>query len=82
LVLSTIHTNSATATVQRLINMGVETFLLSSSMRMVISQRLVRKICQNCKREKVLSDALLKRVREFLYPIMDKAEVDSLVFYE
>ena len=82
LVLSTIHTNSATATVQRLINMGVETFLLSSSMRMVISQRLVRKICQNCKKEKVLWEALLKRVREFLYPIMDKAEVDGLVFYE
>ncbi|MFA5917119.1 MAG: GspE/PulE family protein [Candidatus Gracilibacteria bacterium] len=82
LVLSTIHTNSATATVQRLINMGVETFLLSSSMRMVISQRLVRKICQNCKKEKVLSEALLKRVREFLYPIMDKKEVEGLVFYE
>jgi type II secretory ATPase GspE/PulE/Tfp pilus assembly ATPase PilB-like protein len=51
-------------------------------MRMVISQRLVRKICQNCKKEKVLSEALLKRVREFLYPIMDKKEVEGLVFYE
>ncbi len=82
LVLSTIHTNSATATIQRLINMGVETFLLSSSIRMVISQRLLKKICQNCKKEKNLSEPLLKKVRDFLYPIMDKSEVDSLVFYE
>jgi type II secretory ATPase GspE/PulE/Tfp pilus assembly ATPase PilB-like protein len=40
LVLSTIHTNSAAGTVQRLINMGVEPFLLASAMKMVISQRL------------------------------------------
>ncbi len=82
LVLSTIHTNSATATVQRLINMGVETFLLSSAMRMVISQRLVKKICTHCKKEKVVPEHILKIVKEQLYPIMDKSEVDSLVFYE
>lgn len=82
LVLSTIHTNSATATVQRLINMGVETFLLASAMRMVISQRLIKKVCQYCKKEKVLQDHILKKVREYLYPIMDKTEVDGLKFYE
>lgn len=82
LVLSTIHTNSATATVQRLINMGVETFLLASAMRMVISQRLIKKVCQYCKKEKVLQDHILKKVREYFYPIMDKTEVDGLKFYE
>ncbi len=82
LVLSTIHTNSACATVQRLINMGVETFLLASSMRMVISQRLLKKMCQNCKKEKVIPEPILLKAREFLYPIMDKKEVDNLVFYE
>ncbi|NDK08675.1 hypothetical protein EOM39_05555 [Candidatus Gracilibacteria bacterium] len=82
LVLSTIHTNSATATVQRLINMGVETFLLASAMRMVISQRLLKKMCQNCKKPKDVNPEVLKKVRDFLYPIMDKAEVDNLVFYE
>lgn len=82
LVLSTIHTNSATATVQRLINMGVETFLLASAMRMVISQRLIKKVCQYCKKEKVLQDHILKKVREYLYLIMDKTEVDGLKFYE
>ncbi|NCO31301.1 Flp pilus assembly complex ATPase component [bacterium] len=40
MVLSTIHTNSAPGTVQRLINMGVEPFLLASAMKMIISQRL------------------------------------------
>lgn len=82
LVLSTIHTNSATATVQRLINMGVETFLLSSAMKMVVSQRLVKKICPHCKTEKKLTDPILKIVRDSLYEIMDKSEVDGLVFYE
>ncbi len=82
LVLSTIHTNSACATVQRLINMGVETFLLSSAMRMVISQRLLKKVCQNCKQEKSLPEHSIKKVREFLYPIMDKEEADNLTFFE
>jgi type II secretory ATPase GspE/PulE/Tfp pilus assembly ATPase PilB-like protein len=51
LVLSTIHTNSAAGTVQRLINMGVEPFLLASAMKMVISQRLAKRMCQHCKEE-------------------------------
>ncbi|MDD3303109.1 MAG: GspE/PulE family protein [Candidatus Gracilibacteria bacterium] len=82
LVLSTIHTNTATATVQRLINMGVEPFLLSSAMRMVISQRLIKRVCQNCKKPKDVAPHVLKTVREYLYPIMDKQEVDNLIFYE
>lgn len=51
LVLSTIHTNDAPTTVDRLIDMGVENFLISSSLIGVISQRLVRKICPYCKEE-------------------------------
>ncbi|MCP4524186.1 MAG: type II/IV secretion system protein, partial [Candidatus Gracilibacteria bacterium] len=53
LVLSTIHTNSATGTVQRLINMGVEPFLLASAIKMVISQRLGKRICSDCKEEHI-----------------------------
>lgn len=49
LVLSTIHTNSAPATITRLIDMGIEPFLVASSLIMVISQRLVRKLCPLCK---------------------------------
>ena len=49
LVLSTLHTNDCSATVDRLINMGVETFLLTSSINIILAQRLVRKICDQCK---------------------------------
>jgi general secretion pathway protein E len=48
LVLSTLHTNDAPTAVSRLIEMGVEPFLLSSSLLMVVGQRLVRKVCPNC----------------------------------
>ena len=49
LVLSTLHTTTATGSIVRLVNMGVEPFLLTSSLILVGAQRLVRKICQNCK---------------------------------
>jgi type IV pilus assembly protein PilB len=49
LVLSTLHTNDAPSTVDRLINMGVEPFLLTSSINLIAAQRLVRKICEGCK---------------------------------
>jgi type IV pilus assembly protein PilB len=49
LVLSTVHTNSASATVTRLLNMGVAPFLLASTLELIISQRLVRSICTKCK---------------------------------
>ena len=48
LVLSTVHTNDAPSTISRLLNMGIEPFLLTASLNTVISQRLVRKICPNC----------------------------------
>ena len=49
LVLSTVHTNSAVAAITRLRDMGVEPFLLSSTMRAVMAQRLVRRLCDHCK---------------------------------
>jgi type IV pilus assembly protein PilB len=49
LVLSTLHTNDAPSTIDRLINMGVEPFLLTSSINLIAAQRLVRKICEQCK---------------------------------
>ncbi len=51
LVLSTIHTNDAPSTINRLLNMGVEPFLVSSSVILILAQRLVRKTCQNCKKQ-------------------------------
>ncbi len=49
LVLSTLHTNNAATAIPRLIDMGVEPFLVASTVNVVIAQRLVRKICDNCK---------------------------------
>jgi type IV pilus assembly protein PilB len=50
LVLSTLHTNDAPSTINRLLNMGVEPFLVSSSVICIMAQRLVRKTCQKCKK--------------------------------
>jgi len=51
LVLSTLHTNDAPATISRLLNMGVEPFLITASVNLVLAQRLARKICSDCKAE-------------------------------
>jgi type IV pilus assembly protein PilB len=49
LVLSTLHTNDAPSTISRLMNMGIEPFLVATSVNLICAQRLVRRICQNCK---------------------------------
>jgi len=49
LVLSTLHTNDAPSTINRLLNMGIEPFLVASSVNLIVAQRLARKICQECK---------------------------------
>jgi type IV pilus assembly protein PilB len=65
LVLSTLHTNDAPSTVTRMLNMGIEPFLVSSSLNLILAQRLARRVCENCKEElqipqKALSDAGMK----------------------
>ncbi|OGP51067.1 MAG: type IV-A pilus assembly ATPase PilB [Deltaproteobacteria bacterium RBG_13_43_22] len=60
LVLSTLHTNDASNTVTRLLDMGVEPFLVASSVNLVVAQRLVRKLCPNCKKKVETSTDLLK----------------------
>jgi len=56
MVLSTLHTNDAISTPMRLMDMGADPYLVASSLRAVIGQRLIRKICQNCKVKYSLSD--------------------------
>ncbi len=56
LVLSTLHTNSAVAALTRLMDMGIEPFLISSSISGIVGQRLVRKICQDCKETEIPND--------------------------
>ena len=58
LVLSTLHTNSAAAAISRLLDMGVQDYLIASTLKLVMAQRLVRKICPQCKTEETPSEAL------------------------
>jgi type IV pilus assembly protein PilB len=66
LVFSTLHTNDAPSSLTRLVDMGVEPFLISSSVNAIIAQRLVRKICKDCKRSYVPSKEILDRLGEQL----------------
>jgi len=62
LVLSTLHTNDAPSTISRLLNMGIEPFLVAASLILVATQRLVRVLCPSCKEEEKVSVAALMEV--------------------
>jgi general secretion pathway protein E len=76
LVLSTIHTNSAAATVTRLIDMGTEPYLIASSVSVVIAQRLVRKLCDVCKRSYHPPIEMLRQVG------VSEAQAKGITFYD
>jgi type IV pilus assembly protein PilB len=69
LVLSTLHTNSAMGTIPRLMDMGVESFLLASSLQVVAAQRLVRRICPDCKEPMTITPAVENMIRKELKSI-------------
>jgi type II secretory ATPase GspE/PulE/Tfp pilus assembly ATPase PilB-like protein len=58
LLLSTLHTNDAATTLPRLLDMGIEEYLVASTVNIAIGQRLVRKICQNCREKQELTEAM------------------------
>ncbi|HSH56070.1 MAG TPA: GspE/PulE family protein [Candidatus Limnocylindrales bacterium] len=64
LVFSTLHTNNAATCLPRLLDMGIEPFLIASTVRVVIGQRLVRRLCVDCRESYVPDEALLKRMTE------------------
>src|SRR5574341_91497 len=76
LVLSTLHTNDAPSTINRLLNMGVEPFLVSSAVILILAQRLVRKTCQNCKKPEKLP------VKTFIDAGFDPEEAKTIVSYK
>lgn len=76
LVLSTLHTNSAPATITRLLDMGVEPYLIASSVILAMAQRLVRRLCDNCKRAYKPSADLLKSIG------LTEKDAKSITFYE
>lgn len=72
LVFSTLHTNNAIGAIPRLIDMGVEPFLLSSSIRAVAAQRLVRRICNNCKEEVMVSEKSMEKLKQEIAGISEE----------
>lgn len=75
LVLSTFHTNDAASAISRLLYMGIERYLLASALNLVIAQRLVRKICDQCKKPVKLREDVIKRLR------IDNKQAASAVYY-
>ena len=63
LVLSTFHTNDAPSAISRLMYMGLETYLLASSLNLILAQRLVRRVCEKCRQPTTLSDELINRLK-------------------
>jgi type II secretory ATPase GspE/PulE/Tfp pilus assembly ATPase PilB-like protein len=70
LLLSTLHTNDAATTLPRLLDMGIEEYLVASTVSIAIGQRLVRKICENCKEETELPENLKESIKEMPYGYM------------
>jgi type IV pilus assembly protein PilB len=68
LVLSTLHTNSAASAIPRLINMGIEPYLISSTLNAVVAQRLVRRICPNCAQPSAEAERLVERYKIKVLP--------------
>lgn len=75
LVLSTLHTNDAVGAITRLVDMGIEPFLLASSLQAVAAQRLVRRICEHCKIEMPLTETQYKIVAEYFADIVESEVV-------
>lgn len=86
LVLSTIHTNSAAGTIPRFLAMGVKPFLLAPALNCVMAQRLVRRICSNCKQEDKLSSDQLEKVKKVLSTLSPRSgyqvDLNNLKFYK
>jgi type IV pilus assembly protein PilB len=75
LVLSTFHTNDAPSAISRFVYMGIEPYLLASTLNLVVAQRLVRKICEKCKEPVELSEEVLKRLK------INPEQAKDAVFY-
>ncbi|MCX6783491.1 MAG: GspE/PulE family protein [candidate division WWE3 bacterium] len=78
LVLSTLHTNSASGAIPRLLDMGVENFLLASTINVVVAQRLVRNLCQYCKASEAALPDVATEIKNSLGPLY-KGEANSQV---
>ncbi len=80
LVLSTLHTNSALGAISRLLDIGIEMFLLNSSINAVMAQRLVRKLCPSCKKESELSNEMREGLK--VDELLKRYPVDKITTFE
>lgn len=84
LVISTIHTNSAAGAVPRFLAMNVKPFLLAPALNAIIGQRLVRRVCENCKEEVTLEEKVMTKVKETLNKIPeghpDRPDMENMKF--
>ncbi len=76
LVLSTLHTNDAPSAIGRLIDMGIQPFLVASSVNLILAQRLVRRVCASCKKPIELTDEILSELQ------MTREDAQGGTFYE
>jgi type IV pilus assembly protein PilB len=76
LVFSTLHTNDAAGCIPRLLNMGIKPFVAAPALSAVLAQRLVRKLCQNCKKPAALSPTVMEKIRYLLKQIPSSAKVE------
>ncbi|MBD3238520.1 MAG: hypothetical protein GF332_02685 [Candidatus Moranbacteria bacterium] len=76
LVFSTVHANSSTGAIPRLVDLGVRPSLISSSINSVIAQRLVRRLCPHCKEEYIPAPETLETISRFLAIISPKAKIE------
>jgi type IV pilus assembly protein PilB len=77
LVLSTIHTNDAVGCIPRLIDMGIDPFLLTATMRLLAAQRLVAKLCQDCKKEQPLPEGVRAQIEQELKHVPDAYKTED-----
>ena len=75
LVLSTLHTNDSPGAVLRLVNMNLEPFIIASSLRLIVAQRLIRRLCKSCKKPMTSLDAVSPGIKQML-SISDVAQAD------
>ena len=81
-MLSTLHTKSASDTLDRIINMGLKPYILASSLDTIIAQRLVRKICPHCKQEVEKTAEESKLIKEMMKEIgMKSMKTENIKIY-
>jgi len=76
LVLSTLHTNDASGVIPRLLDLGIQPYLLSPALNAIVGQRLIRKLCSQCKTKREVSPEEEEKIKKILAVISPKANID------